>query len=160
MCRLLNPADPSTPPKPTTGTTSASAPSSASTTANTATATPAQSSKHKSHGSTIGIAVGVTLAGLLVIGVLVWFFLRSRRLERERKQRAEESPNMQDVIHTGLGPFYMDRGQRQRQDMGLGLQTKGMQNGQDSSVKDRASTSSPPAVSPRSPSRQVQGNQF
>ena len=67
---------------------------------------------------------------------------------------------MQDVIHTGLGPFYMDRGQRQRQDMGLGLQTKELQNGQGSYVKDRGSASSPPAVSPRSPSRQVQGSQF
>ncbi|KKY17013.1 putative beta-ig-h3 fasciclin [Phaeomoniella chlamydospora] len=140
---LLNPSDPSLPAKPTTTATASPTTTSSSTSAASSTTLPVSHSNHQSHsrGRTIGLAVGVTIGGLLLLGALIWFLLWSRNRKREAARAEQENLNRTSVINTGLGNFYYV-GSDQPQPMGM--------NNRGSIFSKSAS---PPTVPQRSPSR-------
>jgi hypothetical protein len=85
------------------------------------TATPSQASSQHSRVSatTIGVAVGVSVAGVLIIAGSVWVLMRNRKRRRESR--------VWDQGIMSSGKFYLKRGQVQRQeDLALGLQSTGM----------------------------------
>ena len=169
VCSLLNYNDTAGPPKPTStssmSSTVAPTPTPTPTTAttnSTPTAVSAQptTSKSGTPKSTIGIAVGVTLAGLITLAALVYWFFRARRRKIESGSWDSQS------VPSDMGKFYVKRGTVQRQeDMGLGLQSTGMEEIQRAPLSEGGSmgTRTPPyrpSVPPRSPSRIISGEPF
>ena len=170
VCSLLNYNDTAGPPPPTstssTSSTVAPTPKPTQTTATTD-ATPvagsSQSTASKSGGtskSTIGIAVGVTLAGLIALAALAYWFFRAR------KQKIESGSWDDQSVPSDMGKYYVKRGMVQRQeDLGLGLQSTGMHEIQRAPASEGRSmgTRTPPyrpSVPPRSPSRIISGEPF
>ncbi|KAF4345598.1 hypothetical protein FBEOM_449 [Fusarium beomiforme] len=111
-------------PSPSPSSTSTSSPSSSAESEKT-------SGGGLSTGATAGIAVGAVIGGLLIVGALVWFFLRRRRrgkqtgdeyvtqqtyaVDKETHGRATDSPNSpySDENHmqpVALGSLDHDRG--------------------------------------------------
>jgi hypothetical protein len=175
---LLNRSDTSgPPPKPTSSIIAASTPGPTSTShtstaiasaAATTTGASSSSSKSLTTGAKAGIGVGVSIAGLLIIAALAWFFLLRKRQERESSPPWDDQS--MSAVSSGIGKFYVQRGQVQRQeDMGLDLQSTGMHGMQaphleDMSSKSRYSSATGgvdgPSIPPRSPSRIMQGRPF
>lgn len=131
---FLNRFDTSGPPAPTSASavsTSGTTPTPSSASSSSATRSPSQAtgaSTKSTSGTTIGIAVGVSIAGLAIIGASAWFLLRKRKLRRESR--------VWDQGIMSSGKFVLTRGQvRRQEDLGLGLQSTAMGMGEIGSTK-------------------------
>ncbi|KAJ1932930.1 hypothetical protein EC988_009289, partial [Linderina pennispora] len=96
-------ATPTSTPKPTAAPTATSKPTGSS----TPTETPATSSK-KVNAALIGGAVGGGVAGLAIIGVLIWFFYRRHKRQRQIEEHQKEE--MQLLAMELGGSFNPEKG--------------------------------------------------